>query len=686
MTTKRAPQLPIAKKQTKVTEAHGGKRYDDYFWLQKRDDPEVRAHLEAENQYTEGSLQDTVALQETIFNELKARIKEADTTVPTQDGDYYYYEQTFADKQYRAYYRKLKSLEAPAELLLDCNELAKGHSYFFLGAFAISPDHRYLAYSVDYTGAESFTTYVKDLESGELFSNEIIKETYDDIVWANDSATLYYTRMDATRRPYQVWQHRLGQEPQQDLQLFEEADCAFYVGISKAKSKKYIFFNSHSKTSSEVYYMDADRPSAKPELVTKRRQDVEYHVFHNGEEFYILTNDAAKDFRVMVTPVNNTAKEHWAEFLPARRQTMIDDIELFKDFMAIYKLKEGFNKVEIVHLASKQSHEVSLPDPICEIGQTANPQFNSQTLRFHYSSLTTPKSVYEYDMQKQQLTLRKQDEIPSGYDANNYVSKRVYAEQSDGSKIPISLLYRKDVAKDSNNPLYLHAYGSYGYSTQPAFSSYRLSLLDRGFTFAMAHIRGGGEMGRSWYEQGKLLKKRNSFEDFIACAEHLIQQGYTSRERLCIKGGSAGGLLMGAVVNMRPDLFKAVVASVPFVDVLNTMSDPNLPLTIAEYEEWGNPAKREYYDYIESYSPYDNVAAKAYPHMLVIAGWNDPRVSYWEPAKWVAKLRALKTDNNLLLLKTDMDVGHRGASGRFDYLKEIALEQAFLLKVLGLTK
>lgn len=676
---------PVAKVVPRTDTIHGEARIDNYFWLRERGNPEVIEYLKAENKYTEAMMKHTEKLQETLYQEMLSRIKETDLSVPEKIDDYYYYTRTEEGKQYSIYCRKKGSLDSKEEILLDQNELAEGRKYFRIGVFEVSPNHQLLAFSIDTTGAETYTIHIKDLNSGELLKDEI-PNTYYSVEWANDNNTIFYSTLDEAKRPYKLFRHKLGTDAKEDDLLHFEEDEAYFLRLSKTKSKQYLLLGLESMTTTEVWYLDADRPDKPFKLIHPRQHEMEYYIAHHGDKFYVLTNENAKNFKLMEVSVKNPSKKYWREVLPHRKSVKIDDIEAFKNHLVLYERENGLKKIRITNLTNQDVHYVEFPEPVYTYRPGRNPDFNTNILRFNYTSLVTPRSVFDYNMDDKTRELKKQYEVLGDYDPSEYQSERIFAEASDGTRIAISLVYRKGMVKDGNNPLYLYGYGSYGASIDPNFNSNRLSLLDRGFIYAIAHIRGGGEMGRYWYDQGKLLQKKNTFTDFIACAEHLIAEKYTSKDKLVIRGGSAGGLLMGAVTNMRPDLFKVVIAKVPFVDVVNTMLDASIPLTVIEYEEWGNPNEKEYYDYIKSYSPYDNVEAKAYPNMLITAGLSDPRVQYWEPAKWTAKLRAMKTDDNILLLKTNMGTGHFGASGRYDYLKEIAFEYAFILDVLRIKR
>lgn len=677
---------PVAKIEPKVDTLFGQERVDNYFWLRERDDPQVVDFLKAENTYTEAVMKHTEKLQDKLYKEMVARIKETDLSVPVRRDDYYYYFRTEEGKQYKIYCRKKGNLDAEEEILLDVNRLAQDKEYMYLGVYKVSPDHKLLAYAVDTIGSERYTLRVKNLETGELYP-DVIDSVATSLAWANDNKTFFYTITDEAWRPYKLYRHMLGDDVKNNRLVFCEKDDAFFLDISKSKSMDYLFIHLESQTTSEVHYLDANKPVGKFKLVHPRQQDMEYTLYHHGNYFYIVTNDNAKNFKLMQAPISDPSKKGWREVIPHRDSVKLDGIEVFKNFMVLYERENGLKQIRIKDFATNQIHRVEFSEPVYTFWPGENPDYNSQLLRFTYMSLITPSSVYDYNMKTKKRELKKQKEVLGGYDPDQYQSERIFATAGDGTPIPISMVYRKGmVNKDGSNPLYLYGYGAYGISMDPYFSSNRLSLLDRGFIFAIAHVRGGGEMGRYWYDDGKLLHKKNTFTDFIATSEHLIAEKYTSSDRLVIDGASAGGLLIGAVINMRPELFCAVIADVPFVDLVNTMLDPNIPLTVIEYEEWGNPHQKDYYDYMLSYSPYDNVEARDYPHMLILAGLNDTRVQYWEPAKWTAKLRTMKTDNNRLLLKTNMGAGHGGVSGRYDRIKEIAFEYAFVLDVLGMKK
>ena len=676
-----APQPPAAKIVPHTTRIHNQVRVDNYHWLRDRNDLDVVKYLDAENEYARSVMRHTKPLQDKLYKEMLGRIKETDMNVPVKDGDYYYYTRTSEGKQYRVYCRKKDSLDSDEEILLDQNKLAGGHNYLQLGAFKTSPNHNLLAYSTDTQGAELFTLRIKDLETGKLLP-DAVPNTHYGVAWANDNKTLYYTTLDAAKRPYRLYCHTLGTDPQQDRLVYEEKDEMFRVWLDKSRSKQYLFLITASGTTSEVRFLDANKPTDEFTVIHPREHKVEYHVAHHDDHFYIVTNDGAKNFKAVRAPIASPSKGNWEEVIPHRPEIKVDGADMFKNYMVVHEREEGLKKIHIKSFKNGSEYYISFPEPVYTCWPGDNREFDANVFRFHYTSLVTPRSVFDYDMDSRTRELKKQVEVLGDYDPEQYQSKRIFARAKDGTRIPISMVYRKGMNKSGTNPTLLYGYGSYGASMDPWFSSNILSLLDRGFIYAIAHIRGGGELGRPWYDDGKLLNKKNTFTDFIACAEHLIAEDYTDSDHLAISGASAGGLLVGAAANMRPGLFRAVSALVPFVDVINTMLDPSIPLTVIEYEEWGNPNEKEFFDYMLSYSPYDNVEAKPYPHIFVRASLNDPRVAYWEPAKWVAKLRTMKADDNLLLLETNMGAGHGGSSGRYDYLKEIAVEYAFFLDVL----
>jgi oligopeptidase B len=675
------PEPPKARVVPHETVLYGDTRIDDYHWLREKSDPAVTEHLNAENRYTEAVMRGTEGLQEELYQEIVGRVKETDVSAPVRRGGYFYYTRTEKGKQYSIHCRKKGSLEAEEEVLLDSNALAEGQKYFRVGVFEPSPDHGLLAYSTDTEGDEVYTVRVKDLRSGELLP-DVVKGTGASLEWAADGRTFFYTTLDEAKRPYRVFRHVLGMEG--DAQVYHEPDERFNVELAKSKSGEFLFIEISSHVTSEYRYLRADLPEEDPRVLLAREEQVEYSAAHHGEHFYIRINDAGKNFRLVKTPVKHPSKADFIEVRAHREDVLLESVDAFRDHLVVAERENGLRQISVENLKTGVRHRVEFPEPVYAAGPAENPEFDTAVLRFWYTSLVTPPSVFDYDMEARTRELKKQTDVP-GYDPEQYRSERLFAEAKDGEPVPISLVYRKGLVRDGRAPALLYGYGAYGLSSEPAFSSDRLSLLDRGFVYAIAHVRGGSEMGRHWYDDGKLLRKKNTFTDFIDCAERLIAEGYTSSGRLAILGGSAGGLLMGAVVNLRPDLFRAAVAKVPFVDVLNTMLDATLPLTVTEYEEWGNPQERAAYEYIRSYSPYDNVEPREYPEMLITAGLNDPRVSYWEPAKWAARLRAVKRDGNLLLLKVNMGAGHFGASGRYARFRETAFEWAFLLKTLSLT-
>jgi oligopeptidase B len=683
------PTFPIAPKRPKEVVQHSEIRTDNYFWMRYREDPEVLKYLHAEQDYLEEITQHTKPLQEKLFEEMKGRIKEDDSSAPEKDGEYVYYTRYEAGKQYPFYCRKKTAPDAGEEILLDQNELAGGRDFCRIGSFAVSPDTNKLAYSVDADGTEICTIYIKDLSTGALLP-DMIANTYGNVYghtgveWACDGLSFFYVTRDAALRPYRVYRHVLGTDPSQDTLLLEEPDESYFLWLAQSRSKKYIFAFMHSTTTDEWLYLPNDGSTYEFKSFQPRVQGIEYQVDHAGDHFFVITNENALNFKLMRTPPDATTKENWQEVIPHRPDTLITGMDAFEDFFVLYERNGGFQQIRISDTdGATNAWNISFPEPVYNFAPMRNPEYKTDILRFMYTSLVTPNSVIDYDVKKKTWTVVKQDEIPSGYDASQYASERAYATASDGTQIPMSLVYKKGLEKNGNNPALLYGYGSYGFSIDPSFNANRISLLDRGFVFAIGHIRGGSEMGRAWYEAGKMLNKRNTFTDFIACAEYLIQEKFTRTEKLAIMGGSAGGLLVGACLTMRPDLFGAAVAQVPFVDVINTMSDPTIPLTTLEYEQWGNPDHKEYFDYMMSYSPYDNIRATDYPHVLITTGLNDPRVAYWEPAKFTAKLRELKTNDKTVLLRTNFGAGHAGASGRYDYLKEVASDYAFLIDKVG---
>jgi len=681
---KGAAQPPMARIVPVKLEKHGHIRVDNYYWLRERDNPEVIEYLEAENEYTENVMAHTHDLQEVLFEEIKGRIKQTDMSVPYKMDDFYYYTRYEGDREYPIYCRKKGSLDGTEEILIDVNTIAEGYEYFHVGQRAISFDHDLLAYPVDTVGRRIYTIYFKDLKTGRLLE-DIIPDVTGNLAWANDNKSLFYTRQDpVTLRWYQVYRHVLGTDPAEDQLVYEEKDDTFDCYVFKTKSKKYIMIACYQTLSTEYRYLDADQPEGEFKVIQRRERDHEYHVDHYRDYFYIRTNLQAKNFRLMKTPVARTGKENWEEVIPHRDEVLLEGFEIFKDYLVLEERKNGLIELRVSPWSGEGDHYIDFGEPAYFAFASDNYDFDTPLFRYTYMSMTTPRSIYDYNMVTREKVLLKRQEVLGGFDSNNYRTERLTATARDGTEVPISIVYRKGIKMDGKNPLLLYGYGSYGFSMDASFRSHRFSLIDRGFIWAIAHVRGGQELGRQWYEDGKLLKKKNTFTDFIDCAEYLVREGYTSPDRLFAWGGSAGGLLMGAVINMRPDLFKGVVANVPFVDVLTTMLDESIPLTTSEYDEWGNPNEKVYYDYILSYSPYDNIEAKDYPNLLITTSLHDSQVQYFEPAKWVAKLREMKTDQNRLLLKTEMEAGHSGVSGRYKQYKEYAFTYAFILDLVGI--
>jgi oligopeptidase B len=675
-----ALRAPMTEKKTKTTKIHDDTMIDEYFWLREKSNPEVLAHLEAENAYSEAVMKPTAALQDKLYKEMVGHIKETDVTVPYRWGGYFYYTRTEQGKQYPISCRKQGSLDAKEEVVLDQNEMAKGLKFFSVGAFVPSDDGNLLAYSTDTTGYRQYKLQIKDLRTGQLSPESF--ERVGNVAWATDNKTIFFTTEDAvTKRSDKFFRHVLGSD-QTDL-IFEEKDELFDIGAGRSRDKAVILLGSQSKTSSEWQYLPANNPTAALKIISAREADHEYNVDHRGDLFYIRSNKGAKNFRVVTAPVANPAQANWKELVAHRPEVKIDDLDLFADYLVLSEWEKGLENIEILDFRTNKRSRVSFPEPVYSASVAQNREFDSKVLRYNYQSLVTPSSVFDLDMNTHKATLLKETEVPGGFDKKNYKSERLFATAKDGTKIPLSVVYRKETKLDGSSPLLLYGYGSYGYSIAPTFSSNRLSLLDRGVVYVIAHIRGGGELGEEWREAGRMMKKINTFTDFIDSAEYLVKGKYTSRDRLVIQGGSAGGLLMGAVTNMRPDLFKAVVAQVPFVDVLNTMLDASLPLTTSEYIEWGNPNEKAAYDYMKQYSPYDNVGRKDYPSMLVKVSLNDSQVPYWEGAKLVARIRDMRTNNNPLLLKVNMGAGHGGSSGRYDYLHEVTFDYAYMLWQMG---
>ena len=692
MSTQTELSAPVAAIHPVETKIHNRTLTDDYAWLRERDNPEVLAWLEAENAYTAAVTAPDEQLRETLYKEMLSHIKETDVSVPFRDGSYWYYSRTEEGQQYPIYCRKPGTPDAidsnaPEQIILDVNELAKDQPFMAVAALAVSDDGNLLAYSTDNTGFRQYTLHVKDLRIGQLLPEHV--ERTGSVVWAADNRTLFYTIEDEVqKRQYQLYRHTLGAPHSEDTLIYEETDERFNIGAGRTRDGQYIILESSSHTTSEEQFLRADSPTAQFTLIEPRRDNIEYYADHRNGLFYIRVNDAGRNFRLVTTPVASPSRANWTEILPHRDSIMLEDADLFASFYVASERRNGLPHLRVVHFAGEgpeasESWEIKFPEPVYSANPHTNRIFDTTKYRYAYQSLVTPGSVFEYDVTTHQSTLLKQLEVPGGFDKSLYTSERLFATANDGVAVPISLVYRKDKFQRGKNPLFVYGYGSYGYSLPITFNSNRLSLLDRGFVMAYAHIRGGGDMGKPWHDAGRLMNKRNTFTDFIAVTRHLLKEGYGDPARVAIEGGSAGGLLMGAVVNMEPSLFRAVVSHVPFVDVINTMLDASLPLTVPEYEEWGDPNQREAFEYMLSYSPYDNLAARNYPAMLVKTSLYDSQVMYWEPAKYVAKLRRLKTDKNPLLLHTNLTAGHGGASGRYDYLKEIAFDYAFIIRQLG---
>ncbi|MCB0694410.1 MAG: S9 family peptidase [Lewinellaceae bacterium] len=674
---------PIAEKRPTLLEKHGDQRIDPYYWLNQREDPQVIAYLEAENTYREQAMSALSGFQDTLFKEIVGRIKKTDMSVPYRDNGFWYLTRVEENMEYPIYSRKKDQLEAEEEILLDVNQLAAPHAYYQVGGRAISHDNRILAFGEDTVSRRIFTIRFKDLKTGELLPDQI-PNTTGQAVWAKDHQTVFYTTKDDSLRPFKVFRHRMGTPVDQDVEVYHEQDETFHCQVFLSTSKEMILIGSEQTVSSEYWFLPSDTPLDSFRLIQARQRDLEYEVDHLHQRFVIRTNWQARNFRLMSASPAQPGHSHWTEIVPHQPDILIEDTALFDQYLVIQQRVAGISQLYVRTWDDPSGHTIQFGEDayVAHVGHNPDPQ--SEELRLVYTSMTTPISTYDYHMGERILQLKKEEEVVGGYDKSEYTSERLMAKASDGISVPLSLVYRKGARRDSGAPLLLYGYGSYGISIDPYFSSARLSLLDRGFIFAIAHIRGGEDLGRPWYEDGRQLKKMNSFTDFIACAEHLIAQGYTSPGQLYAMGGSAGGLLMGAVMNLRPELWHGVIAAVPFVDVLTTMLDDSIPLTTGEYDEWGNPNDPIYYHYMKSYSPYDQVEAKDYPTLLVTTGIHDSQVQYWEPAKWVAKLRDMKTDQNPLLLYCNMDTGHGGASGRFERHRETAMEYAFLLDLAGM--
>ena len=679
-------QAPKAKKIDKKLEIHGDVRTDEYYWLNQRENQDVIDYLNAENAYTEGMMIDTEQFQKDLFQEIKGRIKEDDASVPYKYNGYWYITRFEKGGEYPIHTRKKESLDAKEEILFDVNQMAKPFSYYNLNGLNVSENNQLAAFGQDTLSRRIYTIQIKDLKTGKILPDKL-ENTTGGSVWAADNKTLFYTRKDETLRAYQIWKHTLGTPQSDDKLIHEESDDTFGTYVYKTKSRKYIIIGSSSTVSNEYRFIPADQPNADWKILHPRERDLEYSIEHYGNDFYILTNkDNATNFKLMKTPVDNTGKTNWVDVIPHRKDVYLENFEIFNDYLVLEERTNALTQINIRSWDGKVNYHLPFQEEVYSAYISYNPEFDTKILRYGYTSMTTPNSTIDFNMVDKTSEVKKEQTVLGGFKKENYETKRLWVTARDGVKVPVSIVYRKDTKINSDTPLLLYAYGSYGATMDPYFSSSRLSLLDRGFIYALAHIRGGQELGRPWYDDGKMLKKKNTFNDFVDVSKYLIQNNYTSPKHLYAMGGSAGGLLMGAVINQAPELYNGVVAQVPFVDVVTTMLDDSIPLTTGEYDEWGNPNDKVYYDYIKSYSPYDNIEKKNYPNMLVTTGLHDSQVQYWEPAKWVAKLREMKTDDNLLLLKTDMETGHGGASGRFEALKEVALEYAFIFKLEGITK
>jgi oligopeptidase B len=674
-----SPAPPLAERRAHVETLFGEVRSDDYFWLRNKQDPAVRAYLEAENAYAERVMAPMAALRDTLYSEMLRRIRQTDLSVPYPDRGYVYYSRTVEGQQYPIYCRRRGSMDAPEEVLLDLNEMARGKSFMGLGAYTVSDDGHLLAFSVDTNGFRQYALYVKDLRTGRLLPDT--RWPVVSVAWAADHRTLFYTVEDHAKRPYRLYRHELGAE--RDSLLYEERDERFRVGVSRTRSAAWLILSATSATTSEMRVLRAADPRGGWLLVSPRRQDREYYLDHQGDRFYILVNDTGRNFRLVSSPAEDPREENWREVIPHDPEVMLEDVDCFAGHYVVSARVGGLPRLRVTSLATGRSHDIRFPEPVYSAFASVNREFNTRTFRYTYQSFVTPLSVFDYDMDGRRSTLLKETEVLGGYDRRRYASERIHATAPDGVRVPISLVYRRGLRRDGRAPMLLYGYGSYGASSNVTFSSNRLSLLDRGVVYAIAHIRGGGELGKAWHDDGRMMRKMNTFTDFIAAAEHLVAQRYTARDRLAAQGGSAGGLLMGAVTNLRPDLFRVVVANVPFVDVINTMLDSTLPLTVGEFEEWGNPRIESDYRYMRQYSPYDNLAPRDYPSILVTTSFNDSQVLYHEPAKYVARMRSLSTGPQLLVFVTNMGAGHGGASGRYDRLREIARDWAFVLWELG---
>jgi oligopeptidase B len=672
------PEPPFAPQRPRILEAHGDRRVDPYYWLREKGNAEVIRYLEAENSYADAVMAPTLPLQERLYHEIVGRIQETDTSAPTLYKGWWTYTRTVEGLDYEIYCRRRETMDAPEEMLLDGNELAKGHDYFDLGFVERSPDEKLLAYAVDLDGSERHELRFRDLSTGADLDDVIRGVSYG-AAWSADCRTFFYVMPDAAVRPFQVWRHVLGTATADDVLVMQEDDERFELSVELTKTERYVLLASTSQVTSEIHFLPTDQPEAQPQLVEARRHGIEYSIDHQGDRFLILTNDGARNFRLMAAPVSSPGRESWMEVVPERPGVRLNMTDAFADHVVLGQRSDGLQRLEVLECATGNLHVVDQPDSAYTAFPGSDPNYVSSVMRFFYTSLTAPFSAVDYDMRTHERTLIKEQPVRGGYDRADYVTERLWATAPDGVRVPMSVVYRRGLKRDGSSPALLNGYGAYELSSDPMFDPVRLSMLDRGFVFAIAHVRGGGEMGREWYEDGKFLHKTNTFSDFIACAERLVELGYTNPRRLAIRGRSAGGLLIGAVLNMRPDLFACAIAQVPFVDVVTTMLDDKLPLTVNEYDEWGNPADADYYSYMKTYSPYDNVRLGVYPALLVTAGLNDPRVPYWEPAKWVAKLRSLNRGEGALLLKTEMGSGHSGPSGRYESWREEALITAFVL-------
>ena len=676
---------PRAKKIAKELNIHNEIRVDDYFWMKDRDDPEVIKYLEEENGYNEQMTAHTKQFQQELFDEMKSRIKEDDASVPYKHNGYWYYVRFETGKDYPIYARKKETLEAPEEILFNVNIMAEGHSYYKLTGVNVSPDNKLVAFGVDNVSRRKYTIQIKNLETGAILPLKI-ETTTGSSTWANDNKTLFYTRKDEeTLRSNQIFQHVLGDDPSKDMLVYQEDDETYNAYVYKTKSDKYVIIGSSSTLSDEYRILNADEPRGEFQLFQERCRGLEYSISHFEDHFYILTNkDDAVNFKLMKTSINKLVKENWEDVLPHREDVLLEDIEIFKEYLVVSERSKGLNHIRIMRWDETEDYYLPFDNETYTTGTGTNPDFDTHILRYGYNSLTTPTSIIDFNMKTKESEVKKEQSVlDKTFRKENYISERIWATAKDGTQIPISLVYKKGIQRDGSNPVLQYAYGSYGHTVDPSFSTTRLSLLNRGFVFAIAHIRGGEYLGRNWYEDGKMLQKKNTFTDFIDCTQYLIDQKWSSPQHMYAMGGSAGGLLMGVVLNEAPHLYNGVIAAVPFVDVVSTMLDDSIPLTTGEYDEWGNPNEKEYYDYMKSYSPYDNVKAQDYPNILITTGFHDSQVQYWEPAKWTAKLRELKTDKNILLFHTNMDAGHGGASGRFEALKEVAEDYAFLLDLEG---